>query len=71
MEKKIKVDIGDFLGFVDMNGMEALTSDKLEDLENFIRAIQKKQNEGESLVSDLLRSRRLPRDPNLYVFVLL
>lgn len=57
MEKNIKVDIGDFLGFVDMNGMEALTSDKLENLENFIREIQKKQNEGESLVSDAIYDR--------------
>ena len=57
MDKGIVVDIGDFLGFVDLNGTEALTSDKLEDLEMYIKELQTKQSEGESLVSDAIYDR--------------
>lgn len=53
----IKVEIGDFLGFVDMNGTEALTSDKLEELEFYLRKCQKAQRQGESLVPDAIYDR--------------
>lgn len=57
MNKNVVVDIGDFLGFVDMNGTEALTSDKLEELEGYIRTLQNAQRQGEQLVLDAIYDR--------------
>lgn len=53
----VSLEIGDFLGFCDMNGIEALTSDQVERLEGFVRKCQEKQNEGESLVADAIYDR--------------
>lgn len=53
----IKIEIGDFLGFCDLNGTEALNSDQLEHLENWVRKCQESQNKGDSLVSDSVYDR--------------
>lgn len=53
----VVLEIGDFLGFVDMNGVEALTSDQVERLEDYVRKCQISQNEGQSLVADAIYDR--------------
>lgn len=53
----INIEIGDFLGFCDLNGLDALTSDHVERLENYVRRCQKAQREGESLVVDAIYDR--------------
>lgn len=57
--ENIKLEIGDFLGFCDMNGEDALTSDQLETLEGFVKKCQESQNNGESLVSDAIYDRMM------------
>lgn len=53
----INIEVGDFLGFCDLNGIDALTSDQVERLESLVERCQKAQNEGESLVADAIYDR--------------
>ena len=49
------IEISDFLAFVDINGEEALTSDKIEQLEHYIDCCNKKllnSEDGQPLVED-------------------
>lgn len=57
MIDNIKIEVGDFLGFCDLNGIEALTSTQLEQLENIIRRCQNSTNEGDMIVSDAVYDR--------------
>lgn len=53
----VKIDIGDFLGFCDLNGLEAITSDQVEKLENWVKQCQDAQNKGDDLVSNAVYDR--------------
>ena len=55
--KKVAIEIGDFLGFCDMNTEDALTSDQVEKLENYVLLCQNTHATGESLVSDAVYDR--------------
>lgn len=53
----IKLQIGDFLGFVDLNGEEAITSERVQELEEYITKCNEAQQSGDSLVSDAIYDR--------------
>lgn len=55
----VKIDIGDFLGFCDLNGLEAVTSDQVEQLEEWVRKCQDAQNKGDELVSNAVYDRMM------------
>ena len=48
MSNNIKLEIEDFLGFVDMNGVDALDSEQVEKLENYIYACNRAMNDLDS-----------------------
>lgn len=55
MSASIRIEISDFLSFVDLNGDEVLTSDKVEKLEYYIDCCNKKlldSEDGQPLVED-------------------
>lgn len=53
----VMLGIGDFLGFCDMNGVEALSSEQVQDLEDYIRLCNEKANDGDALVADAIYDR--------------
>ena len=53
----IKLGIGDFLGFVDMNGIDAVQDDRVEQLEEYVRLCQESARNGEELVVDAIYDR--------------
>ena len=53
----IKLGIGDFLGFVDMNGIDAIQDERVEELEEYVRACQESAKNGEELVVDAIYDR--------------
>ena len=53
----IKLEVSDFLGFVDMNGIDAITSDQVEQLESIVARCHEAHNNGESLVVDAIYDR--------------
>lgn len=57
MSVNIKLEIGDFLGFVDLNGVEALESNQVEQLERLIETCNDFENKGEQLVVDAIYDR--------------
>lgn len=57
MQTNIKLEVADFLGFVDMNGVDAITSDAVEKLESIIARCNDAQRDGESLVADAIYDR--------------
>lgn len=57
MEGNIKIEIGDFLGFCDLNGVEALESSQVEQLERIIATCNEYTNKGEQLVVDAIYDR--------------
>lgn len=52
--KNIMLEIGDFLGFCDLNGVEAIQTEQVQQLEEYITACNKAHNEGEDLVPDAI-----------------
>lgn len=48
----IKLEIGDFLGFVDLNGVEAIQTEQVQELEEYVRRCNEAHNEGKDLVAD-------------------
>lgn len=56
-KKQLLLDIGDFLGFCDMSGEEALTSDQVEQLEKYVISCQEAHKDGDSLVPDAIYDR--------------
>ena len=52
VDASIALEIGDFLGFCDMNGDEAMSSDEIEKLEKYVLTCQEKHKTGDSIVSD-------------------
>lgn len=57
MSTNIKLEIGDFLGFCDLNGVEALESSQVEQLERIITTCNDYANRGEQLVMDSIYDR--------------
>lgn len=57
MQNNIVLEIGDFLGFCDLNGIEALQSDQVEQLEEYIRKCNASANAGEDLVPNAIWDR--------------
>ena len=53
----VMLGIGDFLGFCDMNGVEALSSEQVQDLEDYIRVCNEKANIGDPVVADAIYDR--------------
>lgn len=53
----ITIDIGNFLGFCDMNGVDAVQGEKVQELENYISECNKSHNAGEDLVPDAIYDR--------------
>ena len=52
--KNIMLEIGDFLGFCDLNGVDAIQSAQVQQLEEYISACNEARNNGEELVSDAI-----------------
>lgn len=57
MSNSIKLEIGDFLGFCDLNGVEALDSSQVEQLERLVATCNEYANHGEQLVVDAIYDR--------------
>ena len=57
MSKNIVLEIGDFLGFCDLNGVDAINSDQVQRLEEFITEANKARNDGEDLIPDAIWNR--------------
>lgn len=57
MYSNIKIEIGDFLGFCDLNGVEALDSSQVEQLERLITECNNYVNTSEPLVSNAVYDR--------------
>lgn len=57
MSDNIVLEIGDFLGFCDLNGVEALDSNQVERLEKMVEACNNSANRGEQLVVDAIYDR--------------
>jgi len=53
----LSIQIGDFLGFCDLNGVDALTSEQVEELEGYVARCQESMNQGEALVVDAIYDR--------------
>lgn len=53
----VVLEIGDFLGFCDLNGVEALDSTQVEQLERLISICNDNANKGEQLVADAIYDR--------------
>lgn len=51
------LEIGDFLGFCDLNGVEALQSDQVEKLEEYISQANEARNAGDDLIPDAIWDR--------------
>ena len=57
MSNNVVLEIGDFLGFCDLNGIEAIQGEKVQELENYISACNEAMNKGEPLVEDAVWDR--------------
>lgn len=55
--KNIVLEIGDFLGFCDLNGVEAIQTEQVQQLEEYITACNEARNEGDELVPDAIWDR--------------
>lgn len=53
----MKLEIGDFLGYCDLNGVEAVTSEQAERLELYIRACHESASKGEPIVENAIYDR--------------
>lgn len=56
-DKSIVLEIGDFLGFCDLNGIEAIQTEQVQQLEEYITACNNARNEGDDLVPDAIWDR--------------
>ena len=53
----IKLEIGDFLGFCDLNGLDVLNNEKVQKLEEYIDLCNDGMNNGEPIVEDAIYDR--------------
>ena len=54
METNVKLEIGDFLGFCDLYGVEALDTEKIQKLEEYIELCNEGANNGNYIVEDAI-----------------
>lgn len=57
VNKNIVLQIGDFLGFCDLNGVEAIQTEQVQELEDYIRKCNEAANEGDPIVADAVYDR--------------
>lgn len=53
----IVLKISDFLGYCDLNGLEAFNTERVQELEDYIVACNEAQNNGDSIVADAIYDR--------------
>lgn len=53
----VQLEIGDFLGFCDLNGIDALNTERVKKLEEYISTCNEEHNKGNDLVSDAIYDR--------------
>lgn len=53
----LQLGIADFLGFCDMNGIEAMQTEQVQQLEDYIRGCKKSMDAGTHIVSDVIYTR--------------
>ena len=56
-DNNIQLKIGDFLGFADLNGVEAIQEDRVQELEEYVMVCNEAHNEGKDLVPDAIYDR--------------
>lgn len=56
-DSKVILEIGDFLGFCDLNGVEAIQSEQVQKLEEYISRANAARNAGEELIPDAIWDR--------------
>ncbi len=75
MGDNILIKIGDFLGFCDLKGVEAVQTEQVQELEEYVRQIHEAHNNGDDLVPDAIYDRlmellrKLAPDSELCKFV--
>lgn len=57
MANNIVLEIGDFLGFCDLNGVDAMNTEQVQKLEEYITRANEARNEGEDLIPDAIWDR--------------
>lgn len=57
MKNQLMLEIQDFLGFCDLNGVEAIQSDRVQKLEEYISSCNDARNDGDDLVPDAIWDR--------------
>lgn len=57
MANNIVLEIGDFLGFCDLNGVDAINTEQVQKLEEYITKANEARNEGEELIPDAIWDR--------------
>lgn len=57
MANNINIEIGNFLGFVDMNGIDAVQSEQVQQLEEYVKQCNEFHNNGDDLVPDAIYDR--------------
>ena len=56
-DNTIKLEIGDFLGFCDLNGVEAIQTEQVQRLEELVGICNERHNNGEEFVTDAIYDR--------------
>ena len=56
-KERVVIEIGDILGYFDLNGADAVTSEQVEKLENYIELCNKTSSEGVPIVVDAIYDR--------------
>lgn len=56
-DRNVVLEIGDFLGFCDLNGVEAIQSHQVQELEEYIRQANEARNSGDELIPDAIWDR--------------
>ena len=54
MKSEVVLKIGDFLGFCDLNGVEALSTEQVQELEDYVAMCQAATGQGEDLVPNAI-----------------
>lgn len=57
MKSEVVLKIGDFLGFCDLNGVEALSTEQVQELEDYVAMCQAAAGQGEDLVPNAIYDR--------------
>ena len=55
--ENVVLEISDFLGFCDLNGVDAINTEQVQKLEEFIKSANNAHNSGEELIADAIYDR--------------